>query len=227
MSSGTLTSRAKPGGDVRVKVASDFRLKPEATSRDGGFRPWHLFVLMSLVAATASVMLSRQPTPANLILVSLTVMAAGLAGLGFYRTLAPLVSDGIAAGGEALGERSRAVLEREKVLVLRSIKELEFDRAMGKVSARDFDEMAGRLRARAITLIGQLDRDASGYRELIERELQARLAARRAPAAPAPAPAAAPVEARQPSAPRCAGCGTVNDSDARFCKSCGARVETR
>ena len=44
----------------------------------------------------------------------------------------------------------RAALEREKALVLRSIKELEFDRAMGKVSPKDFDEMAGRLRARAI-----------------------------------------------------------------------------
>ncbi len=37
-------------------------------------------------------------------------------------------------------------MEREKALVLRSIKELEFDRAMGKVSPRDFDEMSTRLR---------------------------------------------------------------------------------
>ena len=51
----------------------------------------------------------------------------------------------------------RAVLEREKLLVLRSIKELEFDRAMGKVSPKDFDEMAGRLRARAMSLMQQLD----------------------------------------------------------------------
>ena len=73
-----------------------------------------------------------------------------------------------------LSESMRAVLEREKMLVLRSIKELEFDRAMGKVSTKDFDEMAGRLRARAMSLMRQLDTEA-GYRELIERELQAQV----------------------------------------------------
>ena len=44
---------------------------------------------------------------------------------------------------DGLSESMRAVLEREKMLVLRSIKELEFDRAMGKLSEKDFDEMAG------------------------------------------------------------------------------------
>ena len=48
-----------------------------------------------------------------------------------------------------LGGRTRAALEREKTLSLRSIKELEFDRAMGKVSEKDFAEMGARLRARA------------------------------------------------------------------------------
>ena len=41
-----------------------------------------------------------------------------------------------------VGGRARAALEREKTLVLRSIKELEFDHAMGKVSDEDFAEMA-------------------------------------------------------------------------------------
>ena len=37
-----------------------------------------------------------------------------------------------------VGERTRAALEREKMLTLRAIKELEFDRAMGKMSEEDF-----------------------------------------------------------------------------------------
>ena len=85
------------------------------------------------------------------------------------------------------------MLEREKALVLRSLKELEFDRAMGKVSQDDFDEMAARLRARALALMKQLDEDGSGYRSIIERELSARLAARggaRAEPKPAAADAA-------------------------------------
>ena len=63
-----------------------------------------------------------------------------------------------------IGERTRAALEREKMLTLRSIKELEFDRAMGKLSDEDFQEMSGRLRARAARLMRQLDAGA-GYRD--------------------------------------------------------------
>ena len=64
--------------------------------------------------------------------------------------------------------------------MLRSIKELEFDRAMGKLSTKDFDEMGGRLRARAMMLMKQLDAGESGYRPLIERELSARMKTRSA-----------------------------------------------
>ena len=73
-----------------------------------------------------------------------------------------------------LGGRTRAALEREKTLVLRAIKELEFDRAMGKVSEADWQEMTGRLRARAVRLIRQLDSGSAVYRDLIEKELSAR-----------------------------------------------------
>ncbi len=40
-----------------------------------------------------------------------------------------------------IGERTRVALEREKMLTLRAIKELEFDRAMKKLSDEDFREM--------------------------------------------------------------------------------------
>ena len=42
-----------------------------------------------------------------------------------------------------IGERTRAALEREKMLALRSIKELEFDRAMGKLSDDDLRRDVG------------------------------------------------------------------------------------
>jgi hypothetical protein len=146
----------------------------DAPARDA-FRPWHFFVLASLIAATAAVIMARQASPEHLILISLTIGAAGYAGAALYRTFAPLVVKDPGKFQASLTEGMRATLEREKGLVLRSIKELEFDRAMGKVSTKDFDEMAGRLRTRAIALMRQLDAD--GYRELIERELSARLPA--------------------------------------------------
>ena len=61
----------------------------------------------------------------------------------------PLAGSDEPAGPQIFGGRTRAALEREKTLVLRSIKDLEFDHAMGKVSEKDFAEMGARLRARA------------------------------------------------------------------------------
>ena len=107
-----------------------------------------------------------------------------------------------------LGGRTRAALEREKTLVLRSIKELEFDHAMHKVSDKDFAEMDARLRARAARLMRQLDA-AAPYREQIEKEVAARVGKSHIP---------------NPKSHTCAVCATVNDVDARFCKQCGAAV---
>jgi hypothetical protein len=217
MSSATSIDRANADG---VRKA-DARTRAGTGARDP-FKPWHFFVLASLLAATAAVVLARQSRPEHLVVISLTIGAAGFAAAALFRTLAPLVSrEQPAAGTAPLTGSLRAVLEREKFLVLRSIKELEFDRAMGKVSAKDFDEMAGRLRARAMSLMRQLDSEA-GYRELIERELGARLGQ---PRKRVPEPATAPP--RDPATPRpretCV-CGTVNDHDAAFCKRCGTKL---
>jgi len=152
------------------------RLKADAT--DPGFRPWHFFILAALAASTIAVLMSRQSSPEHLILISLTIAAAGAAAAGFYRMLAPLALEDVSVLDDRPSERARAALEREKTLVLRSIKELEFDKAMGKVSSKDFDEMAGRLRARAVMLMKQLDEGGSAYREIIERELRTRVRGR-------------------------------------------------
>jgi hypothetical protein len=189
-----------------------------STSPGAAFRPWHFFVLASLMAATAAVLMAPTPTPEHLVLISVTLASAGLVGAAFHRTLLPLVSSNAELTGEPLGRRSRAALEREKTLVLRSIKELEFDRAMGKVAEEDFNEMAGRLRSRAITLMKQLDAGTS-YREMIERDLASRVPS---PAAKVSGPAATATVAAV--ADTVCACGTANDADARFCKKCGAKL---
>jgi len=186
--------------------------------RDDGFRVSHFFVLLSLVAATVAVVMARPAAPEHLILISLTIGAAGLAAIAFYRTIAPLVSSPSDDDGAPLSEQLRLDLEREKALTLRSIKELEFDRAMAKVSEADFQQMAGRLRARAIGIMQQLDAGASLYRQQVEKEIAARLGSATAPQVKARAAAAPDAKGRQ-----CA-CGTDNDADAKFCKSCGARL---
>jgi hypothetical protein len=173
-----------------------------------GFGIWHFFILLSLMSATVAVLITRQNTPENLILISLTILAAGIAAGCLYRVIAPLAPTAERTA-TPLGERLRADLEREKALALRSIKELEFDRAMGKLSAADFDEMAGRLRTRALGLMKQLEQGRDEYTAAIERELQTRLQGR--------------VIASAPGGRSCT-CGTSNDADARFCKACGTKL---
>ncbi|MFL6280692.1 MAG: hypothetical protein ACJ731_11305 [Vicinamibacterales bacterium] len=212
-----------------------------AANADPGFRPWHFFVLASLGASTVAVILSRQSAPEHLILISLTIGAAGAAAAAVYRTIVPLTVRDTSTLGQRPSDRARAALEREKALVLRSIKELEFDRAMGKVSEKDFEEMGGRLRARAINLMKQLDAGGSAYREAIERELGERLRRTGSPdsstrrtgrssAAAEPSAEGGSFESSQlqpatdPGPRSCASCETVNDTDAMFCKRCGTAL---
>jgi hypothetical protein len=164
-------------------------------------------VLAALGCATAALFASRGQGIAAVILLTVLMGATALVGLGVLRALRPLVSPEDDSTS-MIGQRTRVALEREKMLALRSIKELEFDRAMGKLSDSDWREMSVRLRARASRLMRQLDA-GSGYRDKIERDLAKRLGAS----------VAAPTVARA-----CSSCQVENDPDARFCKSCGARL---
>ena len=163
--------------------------------------PFFLIVALS-VSIVAFLLLRGQPLAA-LVLIAMTLVGAGLTAAAMYRTVAPL-------GGElpedisTVGGRTRAALERDKFLTLRAIKELEFDRAMGKVNDADYAEMRDRLRARAVRLMTQLDGTAM-YRAQIERDV---------------AEAAAALQQERATG-ACPACGTANDGDARFCKSCG------
>jgi hypothetical protein len=179
------------------------RLETDSTT-DQGLRPWQFFVLLSLALATAAVLISQRPTPEHLVLISLAIGAAGFTGYTAYRMLVPLTRPDGGRTAEPLGERTRASLEREKTLTLRSIKELEFDRAMGKVAQQDFDEMTSRLRARALALMEQLDHGAQGARG----------------AQGAQGAGAASASKKR----RVCGCGVDNDADARFCKRCGLKL---
>ena len=186
--------------------------KPQAEHGEPFLQPWQFFLLGGMLAATATVIVATGQSPANIIILSITVVSVSFVGLGAYRMLAPLVGKPIEAPTTIAG-RTRIALEREKALVLRSIKELEFDFAMGKIAKSDFDEMAGRLRARAVGLMKQLDA-GGGYREQIQKEVAARLAT-------STDPATAKAVAVHGT---CDACGTTNDPDAKFCKNCGAKL---
>ena len=224
-------SRRELGARNAARAAHE----PNATADDPGLRPWQFFVLAGMLAATAGVIVATGQSAASIIILSLTVVSVSLVALGAYRALSPLVLPETVETPAMVGGRTRAALDREKTLVLRSIKELEFDFAMGKIAKSDFDEMSARLRTRAMGLMRQLD--AGGYASAIEQELSRRLG----PKARAAAATGTVVESKATSTAedadalhdelvgdavtsvRCA-CGTQNDVDARFCKSCGNKL---
>lgn len=175
-------------------------------------QPWQFFLLGGMLAATATVIVATGQTPANIIILSVTVVAVSFVGLGAYRILLPLVSPQQVETPSLAGGRTRLALEREKQLVLRSIKELEFDFAMNKMSQADFDEMGGRLRSRALGLMRQLEA-GGGYREQIDKEVEKRLSSKSLEG-----------EGKSSRHGAVCTCGTANDPDARFCKSCGNKL---
>jgi hypothetical protein len=197
-------------------------MSSETSTSSDSLQPWQFFTLAGLIGATIVVFVSRGHTPAGIVLLSLVIFAAAAIGIAAWRAFAPFAGKVDIDGPPMLAGRTRAALEREKALVLRSIKELEFDRAMGKVSEQDFTEMSTRLRARAARLMRELDTGAS-YRDQIKQEIEARVA--RADVGRTLSGSPGEPDKARPTAVQCPHCGTANDSDAKFCKSCGASLE--
>src|SRR5882672_10694290 len=221
MSSATSTNEPVPAPATAKGMAGP--PKQREGGKDQGLQPWQFFVLAALGCATAVTFIARGQGITSVVLLGILMGTAALVGLGTLRALRPLVS-AEDDRTQMIGRRTRAALEREKMLALRSIKELEFDRAMGKLSDADWQEMSGRLRARAGRLMRQLDA-GTGYRQQIERDLAKRLGTDRARKAdPTEVRRADPPGSSSPST-TCAKCATVNDPDARFCKGCGTRIE--
>jgi len=185
MSSGTLTDRA-----------------PEDA---GGISAWQFFLLLAMLGATAAVVLSQHTEPVALLLLSAAVISVGLVAIALHRAFGALLNREGVVVARPTG-RDRALLEADKALVLRSIKELEFDRAMGKVSEADFQEINTRLRVKALAVMEQLDASATAAGS----------------SGSSGSSGAAPKATRDAHA--CATCGTVNDVDARFCKQCGGKL---
>jgi hypothetical protein len=74
----------------------------------------------------------------------------------------------------------RRELEQEKKLLLKAIKELEFDREMGKLDVGEAATVIGRYRARAVEIMKELDGEDGQigdavYRGVVEREIARRL----------------------------------------------------
>jgi hypothetical protein len=77
---------------------------------------------------------------------------------------------------EALGMGAPSRVEEEKRAVLRALKDLEYERSVGKISDEDYRELSARYRAEAKRLMQSLDESLGPAREEVERAIEARLA---------------------------------------------------
>lgn len=181
---------------------------------------WQFYLTASFLAAAAVVWLSPPAPPVALVFMSLAVFGAGACAAALHAAL--LAFSRRTPRESEVSANLRAALEREKLLALRAIKDLQFDMAMGKVSAADAAPMEVRLRERATAIMRQLDgRDQLRLR--IEREI----AARQTPDSRLQVPGQPPGPesgARSLEPGVCIACGTAKDPNAKFCKECGAKL---
>ena len=166
-------------------------------SSETSTKPAQVFVLLSMAAATAAVMVTTHTHPVALLVMSAGVLACGLAAYFFHSALYSLV--GPKRAPVAVTGQRRETLAADKNRILHTIKEVEFDHRMGKVNTKDFDALSAPLRRKVAMLIDELDRiDDSG--------------------------ALGDQAALPTTTAGCPACATSNDADAKFCKACGAKL---
>ena len=118
-----------------------------------------------------------------------------------------------------------------QAVALRALKEIEFDRATGKLSDADYDELHAKYQAEALAALRGDEGARSAVRGAQEPPARAQVTAHSAPCpvdGPRPEPDAVFCSAcgrRLGTAPGyCSRCGSTLETDARYCNRCGSRV---
>ena len=162
------------------------------------------------------------------------LLAAGAVYFVLRPLLAPAAS-GTADGGEVEEGGDPEDDLSPRAVALRALKEIEFDRATGKLSDADYDELKAKYTAEALAALraeGAPQETAAPVTPRAPAVAAATRAARPALACPAHGPRAesgaqfcSECGRRLGAAPGyCARCGTSLEQAAHYCHSCGARV---
>lgn len=147
---------------------------------------------------------------------------------------------------EAIAARMHSVndVESRKKAILMSLKDLEHERAIGKVDESDYGELAARYREQAKRILRELDDQVEPMRERAEQIAQAHLKKRGLAKSPKEgdvvaeqkATAVPPEDESTPDVSDpdlsdaeskrvdCPKCSVSNEPDAAFCKKCGAAM---
>jgi len=128
------------------------------------------------------------------------------------------------SGFEAIARQRHAVdpLGERKRRVLRALKDLEGEHAIGKIDDADYAAFVTRYRAEAKAVMREMDLDVAPSRD--EAERIAREFLQRKGLGPAKSADAAPRSPVEPARRACGACKASNEPDAVFCKACGAAI---
>jgi hypothetical protein len=172
------------------------------------------------VVAAGAVAFAGSVAPALLILAAGALLGTIALVWASIRTLsgdAPLPE-----GFEALTVGvARTALAERKAEVLRALKDLEHEHAVGKIDDDDYGVIAAPYRDEAKSLMRQMEVDLEPLREKAE-ELARKYLVKQGLGVPSADPPPPPSEATKTTKHTCEKCDTTNDEDAAFCKKCGA-----
>jgi double zinc ribbon protein len=166
---------------------------------------------------------------------SIFELAAGLAlaAVAVFFVLRPIITPPVPGSDSASADLDAEDPEDDlspRSVALRALKEIEFDRATGKLSDADYDALKAEYTTEALAAL-RADAAAPAATPAISR---ARIVAPPAARATCPTHGVRPeAEARfcsacgrrlSPATGFCAKCGTALEPEARFCATCGRRV---
>jgi hypothetical protein len=93
----------------------------------------------------------------------------------FWSSIGRLTGESPLTLEEAIGLAAPSPEEERKRSILRALKDLEYERGVGKISEEDFAELSGRYRADAKALLKLIDAETAPLRRRAEERLEARL----------------------------------------------------
>lgn len=151
---------------------------PESDRR--GVLPWwepllrHWRLVAAIVYAALGLAANLVGGPAVLILLLAGGALVAVIAV-FWASLRTLFGETPLSGADAYAIGAPRAEEEQKQAVLRALKDLEFERSVGKISDEDYQVLVARYRAEAKRLLRVLDEDARPRREQVEALVEERL----------------------------------------------------
>lgn len=105
----------------------------------------------------------------------------------FWTSVRMLIGEARLSGADAYAIGTQHTEEEQKRAVLRALKDLEFERSVGKISEEDYRQLVARYRWEAKRLLQVIDEKSKVQRQRAESVVEAHLAALGLRQAPAPA----------------------------------------